>query len=150
MGKKSLPSHKEDRKKFETNNKTNALNILYISHSSEEIKHAYISKYNSTHENQVILLLITYDEKWYYIAAKSLSALLRGINSKNNGDFYCLNCHFVHLFRTENRHKIHENVCKNYDYCYLGMPEKSKNISKYNHGQKSMKTSFIIYGDMES
>ena len=31
-------------------------------------------------------------EKWHYLAVKKLSALLRGITSKHEGDFYCLNC----------------------------------------------------------
>ena len=30
---------------------------------------------------------------------KSSSALLRGVTSKNNEDFYCINC--LHLLRTE-------------------------------------------------
>ena len=30
-------------------------------------------------------------EGWHYLAVKKLSALLRGITSKNNEDFYCLN-----------------------------------------------------------
>ena len=49
--------------------------------------------------------------------------------------FYCLNC--PRSFRTENELKIHENVCKNHDYCHTEMPEKSKNILKYNHREKS-------------
>ena len=69
------------------------------------------------------------------------------ITSKHKGDFYCLNC--LHSFRTENKLKIHEKVCKNHDYCYIEMP-KGKNILKYNHGEKSMKVPFIIYADMES
>ena len=44
------------------------------------------------HENQVTLLIITDGKKWHYLAVKSLSALLRGITSNHNGDFYCLNC----------------------------------------------------------
>ena len=43
-------------------------------------------------ENQVTLLIITDGKKWHYLAVKSLSALLRGITSNHNGDFYCLNC----------------------------------------------------------
>ena len=34
-----------------------------------------------------------------YLAGKKLSAFLRGITLKNNGDFYCLNC--FHYFRTK-------------------------------------------------
>ena len=36
--------------------------------------------------------MITDGEKWHYLAAKSLSALLNGITSNHNGDFYCSNC----------------------------------------------------------
>ena len=38
-------------------------------------------------------------KKWHYLAVKSLSALLRGIASNHNGDFYCLN--YFHFYRTE-------------------------------------------------
>ena len=30
------------------------------------------------------------------------------------------------------------------------MPTKDNNIIKYNHGEKSMKVTFIIYADLES
>ena len=36
--------------------------------------------------------------------------LFRRITSKNNGDFYCLNC--FSSFRTNNVFINHENVCK--------------------------------------
>ena len=37
--------------------------------------------------------------KWHYLAAKSISALLKGKTSNHNGDFYCLNC--FHSYRTK-------------------------------------------------
>ena len=40
-------------------------------------------------------------ESWHYLAAKKLSALLKGITSKHDSDFYCLNC--LHSFRAENK-----------------------------------------------
>ena len=58
-----------------------------------------MSKYNTKRENQVILLMITDGEKWHYLAVKKLSALLRGITSKHDGDFYCLNC--FHSYSTK-------------------------------------------------
>ena len=72
-------SHQKDWKKFELNNKWIALNILYVPHNTEEIRHAYASKYNTKRENQVILLMITDGEKSHYLAVNILSALLRGI-----------------------------------------------------------------------
>ena len=45
-------------KTFESNNKSIALNILYVLYNAKEIRHAFKSKYNLKHENQVILLMI--------------------------------------------------------------------------------------------
>ena len=60
-----FPSQGKDWKKFESNNKSVALNILYVPHNTEKIRHAYKSKYNLTRENQVILLMITDKEAFY-------------------------------------------------------------------------------------
>ena len=135
-------------KKFESNNKSIALNILYVPHNTEKIRHAYTSKYNLTRENQVILLMITGGEKWYYLAVKTLSVLFTGITANNNRDFYCLNC--FQSYTRENKLKKHKKVCENHDYCYVEMPQEDDKILKYNHGEKSMKVPFIIYADLES
>ena len=66
---------KKDWKKFELNNKSIALNILFVPYNTEEIRHAYKSKHNCKHENQVTLLMITDGEKWHYLAVKSLSEI---------------------------------------------------------------------------
>ena len=39
--------------KFESNNKSIALNILYMPYNTKGIRHAYKSKYNLNCENQV-------------------------------------------------------------------------------------------------
>ena len=138
-----FPSHKKGWKKFELNNKSIVLNILYVPYHTKEIRHAYKSKYNLKRENQVILLMITDGEKWHYFAVTELSALLRGITSNNNRDFYCLNC--FRSYTTENKHDKHKNVCENHDYCYVEMPEEGNKILKYNNGVKSTKVPVIIY-----
>ena len=84
----NYPSYRKDWKMFESNNKSIALNILYVTHNTQKIRHAYKPKYYLNRENQVILLMITDGKKWYYLAVKSLSALFSGITSNNNGDFY--------------------------------------------------------------
>ena len=66
----------EDWKKFERNNKTIALNILFIPHNTEIIRVAYRSEYNHKRKKQVILLVITDGKKWHYLAVTDLSALL--------------------------------------------------------------------------
>ena len=68
-------------------------------YDTEEIRYAYESKHNLESENQVILLMIADGKKWHYLALKKLPALLRGIISKYDGNFYCLNC--LHSHRTK-------------------------------------------------
>ena len=93
----------KDWKKFERNNKTIALNILFIRYNTKTINLANKSKYNCKRENQVVLLMITNGERWHYIALKSVrtddgfnrpirsfSRLFRGITANHYGDFYCL------------------------------------------------------------
>ena len=67
-----FPSHKIDWKKFKSNNKSIALNIEYIPHNTEEIRHAYKLKYNLERKIKVILLMITDGKKWHYLAVKKL------------------------------------------------------------------------------
>ena len=45
--------------------------------------------------------MITDGKKWYYLAVKSLSGLLRGITSNNNADFFCLDC--SHSYSTKEK-----------------------------------------------
>ena len=70
----NYPSKFDDWKRFEKNNPTIALNILYT--KEKEILPAYISKHNWTCEKQIIVLMIPNEEKegWHYLAVK-ISAL---------------------------------------------------------------------------
>ena len=71
-----FPPGSKDWKKVEQNNKTIALNILFVSYDTETIRVAYRSKYNHKHKKQVILLMISDSNKWYYFVGSNLSALL--------------------------------------------------------------------------
>ena len=148
------------KKEFEQNNKTIALNILFVLYNTETITLAYKSKHNSKRENQVVLLMITDSKKWHYLALRSvrtpigynrpirsLPRLLRGITLNNNGNFYCLNC--LHSYCTDNKIKRHERLCHEHDYCHVKMPTKDNKILKYNHRGKSLKAPFTIYADLE-
>ena len=86
------------------------------------------------------------DNRWHYLAVKSLSALLRGTTSNHHGDFYCLNC--FHSHRAPNKLKKHERVCSNHDYYRIDMPKEHEKI-KYLSAEKSLKAPFIVYVDLE-
>ena len=53
--------HSKNWKKSESNNKSIALNILYVPRNTEKIRHAHKSKLNLNCENKVTLLMITDD-----------------------------------------------------------------------------------------
>ena len=121
----NVPAGIKDWKKFEQNNKTISLNILYEDPNTKTINLTNKQKYNRKRKDQVVLLMISDDEqsaeidKWHYTALKSertdngfnrptrsLSRLFRGVTSNNNGGFYCLG--YLHSFRTDNALKKHE------------------------------------------
>ena len=81
----------------------------------EKIFATYVSKNNPNREKEVTLLMILNGKGWHYLAVKKLSALLRGITSKQHGDFYCLNC--LHSFTTEKQLESHKKVCENKNFC---------------------------------
>ena len=142
-----FPFTSKDWKRFELNNESVALNILYVPHKTVKIHLAYKSQHNLTCENQVILLMVADGEKWNYLAVKSLSALLNGITSNHNGDFYCLNC--FRAYTTKNKLEAHKKIYENHDYCHVEMPNEDNKIIKYNQREKSIKFPFIIYADLE-
>ena len=57
-----FPAGIKDWKKFERNNKTIALNILFVPNNEKTINIAYKSKYRKS-ENEVVLLMITNGEQ---------------------------------------------------------------------------------------
>ena len=141
-----FPSTSKDWKKIELNNEI-ALNILYVLHNTKKIRIAYKSKHNLTREKQVILLMISNGENWHNLVVKSLLGLLKGITSNNKEDFYCLNCFCT--YTTKNKLEEHKKICENNKYCHVEMPNEDNKIIKYNLGEKSIKSSFIIYADLE-
>ena len=107
--------------KFEKNNKKIALDILFIPHNTKTISVAYRSEYNNKRKKQVILLMITNSKKSHYFGVTNLSALLQGMLSNHDGEFYCLN--WFDSYTTK--------------------------ILKYNPGEKSLKSPFAICLDLE-
>ena len=91
--------------------------------------------------------MISNGENWHYLVVKSLSGLLTGITSNNKEDFYCLNCFYS--YRTKNKFESHKKICEDRNYCNVEMPNEGNKIIKYNQGEKSIKSSFIIYADLE-
>ena len=80
-------------KKFEKNNVTISLNVLYA--KKEKIYPAYVSKNNSNHKNG------SKGKKWHDLSQTKIISIIKRNHIKNNGDFYYLNC--LHSFRTKDK-----------------------------------------------
>ena len=65
--------HKRDWENFEQNNESIALNTLFLSKDSEEVRLLYNSEHNYNRQNKVLLLMISDDnnEKYYSFEVKS-------------------------------------------------------------------------------
>ena len=59
-----------------------------------------------------------------------------------------MNC--LHSFRTENKPKPHEKVCKNKNCRGIVTPSEKENILEFNQHMKSDKMPYIIFADIES
>ena len=65
-------SHQRDQKKFEQNNESIALNVLFASQNIKEITLVYKSEHNFKCKNNVLLLMVNdNNEKYYYFAVKT-------------------------------------------------------------------------------
>ena len=122
---------KDDKKKFEKNNITISLNVLYA--KKENIHPAYFSKHNSNRVKQVILLMILNGEK--------LSALLRGITSwwfllSKLPSFFC---------NRKKKLEPHKKICEKMIFVMLLQTFEDTKILEFNQYQKSYKAPFIIY-----
>ena len=107
-----FPAGPKDWKKFERNNKTIALNILFLQHNTEKTRVAYRSEHKNKRKRQVILLMITDGKIQHYLAVSNLSALLAKKSSNHDGDFYCFNC--FNSYTTKNKLREHEEICNNH------------------------------------
>ena len=109
----------------------------------KKIYPTYVSKHNSNCEKEVILLMIPNGEEWHYLAVKKLLAL----TSKENGDFYCLNC--LHSFRTKSKLESHKKISENKDFRNIINHSADLKMLEFNQYKKSVKAQFIVYADLE-
>ena len=129
-----------------------ALNVLFVSHDSEEIKLAYKSNYNES-KNQVILLMI-YDEtnNYYYFAIKNLTELNSLVwlqckkeaiinNNNNNNHFQnALDNAFYYQTIESNLQRISKlkPYINNYNWKGIEFPAGSKEWPKFEQSSKQL------------
>ena len=98
----NFPPQEQDYK----NNKSIAMNVLYVQSDTGKIIHLYKSELNKTREKQSILLILTVDQKQHYVAVKNLNSLLKDKNKCS--EHFCINC--FKKFRAKSRLEKHYQI----------------------------------------
>ena len=82
-----------------------------------------ILKYNSNHGKKNLFFLNDSRQRRRALPfCQKLSALLRGIMSKHDADFYCFDS--LHLFTTKYKLESHKKQCKNLNFRCIGVNSK--------------------------
>ena len=104
---------------------------------------AFIWKHKSNKAKQIIFLTIPNAERWQYIAVNKLSALLKGIISKDDANLSCLNSlHWLRTKKNESHKKVRSLLCCN--------SYRDAKIFELNQYWISDKKPSFIYADLES
>ena len=119
------------------------MNISFVPHEELDIRPIYTPKFNKTREYHANLLMITDGtDIWHYIAIKKIPALLPGVSSTHDGDYYCLNC--FHSYRTESSLKKHEELCVNNNFSLIKMPTEDKKYISSTPREKYIKNHLLF------
>ena len=136
-----FPVSIKDIGKFETNNNI-SVNILAV-----EGKDIYIHRKGQRMGREVNLLIVSEDGINHYTAIKSLSRLLKSINTKHKcKQHFCMNC--LQGFMQESSRDQHQVYCED-ESVRVEMPKQGSTI-EFKDGQNQFKVRFIMYADFES
>ena len=147
---KDFSSHKRGCRNFEQNNKSTALNILFLSKDGEEITFLYKSEYNLEQENKVLLLMINDDdEKYYYFVVKSklelhsfewLRSKKESIASKDNSFLNVLNDSLNYQTIKTHPERIPKlkPYINNYNWKNLKFPSDKEDWKKFEQNNKEI------------
>ena len=171
-------SEKHDWIKFEKNNVTIAINVLYAK-KKKKIYPAYVWKHNSSCKRHFCVSMISSGEKceakskgwedkseghktkseWYEgevqrtTTAVALSCIKKtsSIFKRNNFRIsqWFLLLELPSFFCNRKKLESHKKVCENKDFCNIIMPSEHNKTLESNQYQKSDTAPFIIYADLE-
>ena len=91
--------------------------------------------------------MISNGKKQHYLDVTILSTLLQGNSSNHRGDLHCINC--SNSYTSKNKLREYVEICNNHNSYRIEMPKWVEKILKCNPGERSLKTPFAIYLDLE-
>ena len=127
--------------------KQNEININVFGYENKQPYPIYISK--EKYEKHLELLLITKDDNKHYVLIKDFNRFMFNQTKHEHRKHFCMFC--LQCFSSEevlNNHK--ENCIQINGQQAIKMPDKNKNILKFNNFNKQQPVPFVIYADFEA
>ena len=102
------PSKIDYWKIFAKNDTRIALNILYTSKKMEAFIQLIFQKLIQIVKKNIVMIPNEEEKDWHCLTVKKISALLRGISSKHDGDFFSLHC--LHSLEQKIKKYVKSNI----------------------------------------
>ncbi|XP_054720676.1 uncharacterized protein LOC129230303 [Uloborus diversus] len=122
------------------------INVFGCEEEEAEIFPLYISKREDT--DCINLLLIANEEAQHYCLIRDMSRLISSFSKHNGKCHICYRC--LHRFSSEQLLKDHHEFCKDLSPQRVKLPEKGKNILKFENINFQHTLPYVIYADFES
>ena len=127
--------------------KQNKININIFGYESKQPYPIYISK--EKYEDHMELLLITKDENKHYVLIKDFNKFMYNKTKHKERKHFCMHC--LQCFSSERVLNDHRDNCIQVNGTQaIKMPDKDKNILKFNNFHKQQAVPFVIYADFEA
>ena len=127
--------------------KQNEININVFGYENKQPYPIYVSK--EKYKNHMELLLITEKENKHYVLIKDFNRFMYNKTKHEHRKHFCMHC--LQCFSSEsvfNNHK--DNYIQVNGTQAVKMPDKDKNMVKFNNFHKQQPVPFVIYADFEA
>ncbi|CAH3150415.1 unnamed protein product [Pocillopora meandrina] len=121
--------------------KQNEININVFGYENKQPYPIYVSK--EKYKNHMELLLITEKENKHYVLIKDFNRFMYNKTKHEHRKHFCMHC--LQCFSSESVYCIQVNGTQ-----AVKMPDKDKNILKFNNFHKQQPVPFVIYADFEA
>ena len=134
-------------KQYNKIEKQNEININVFGYENKQPFPLYISK--EKYDKELNLLLITEDENKHYVLIKDFNRFMFNKTKHEHKKHFCIHC--LQCFSSEEVLNNHKNNCIQVNGTQaIKMPDKHKNILKFNNFHKQQPVPFVIYADFEA
>ena len=127
--------------------KQNEININVFGYENKQPYPIYLSK--EKYKNHMELLLITEKENKNYVLIKDFNRFMYNKTKHEHRKHFCMHC--LQCFSSESVFNNHKDNCIQVNGTQaVKMPDKDKNIVKFNNFHKQQPVPFVIYADFEA